>query len=60
MARFKTIEMMYGAGITGTKNGNNILPIKLELWKRDILPVKKSNYIKFKNIIYTRKENDFN
>lgn len=59
IARLKTIEMMEGVGITGTKNGNNILPIKLELWKRDVLPVKKSNYIKFDNITYMRKENDF-
>ena len=54
MARFKTIDMMKGAGILGTKNGNNILPIKLELWKRDILPIKKASYIKHENIVYAR------
>ena len=55
IARFKTVDMMGKAGIKGRKNGNNIVPVKLELWKREILPIKKSNYVRHKNIVLMKK-----
>ena len=51
IARLKTIDMMNRAGIKGRKNGNNTVPVKHELWKREILPIKKSNYIKRNNVV---------
>ena len=43
MSRLKTVSMMKQAGIEKPD---------IQLWKRDIFPIKKSNYIVDKNIIY--------
>lgn len=45
ISRLKTINMMKEAGIRGTSNGGKqFLPIKLELYKREVIPVKRLEY----------------
>ena len=45
ISRLKVLHMMKEAGIKGTSNGNNYhLPLKIELQKREILPLKVTNY----------------
>lgn len=52
ISRLKTIRMMEKAGIRGTGNGaGRWLPIKLELWKREVYPIIKLNYVEKNNII---------
>jgi hypothetical protein len=52
ISRLKTLDMMRKADIKGAGNGTGRwLPIKLELWKREVFPVKKLDYIKKNNIV---------
>jgi hypothetical protein len=52
ISRLKVLNMMKEAGIRGTGNGvGRWLPIKLELWKREIYPINKFDYIEKNNII---------
>ena len=57
IARIKTTSMMKQVGIKGTGNGvGKNLPIKLELFKRDIRPVKFSNYVEKSNIVFDNRD----
>ena len=57
IARIKTTAMMKKAGIKGTGNGvGKNLPIKLELSKREIHPVKFSNYVENNNIVFDNRD----
>ena len=52
ISRLKTINMMKDAGITGKKNGlGRHLPIKIELWKREIKPIKSVQPMEENDII---------
>ena len=52
ISRLKTMNMMKDAGIKGAKNGSGtFLPIRIELEKREILKIKKTNYLRYNNII---------
>ena len=45
ISRLKILQMMKGAGIKGTGHGNGYnLPLKIELQKREVLPIKVTNY----------------
>jgi len=53
IARLKTVSMMKEAGIKGTGNGvGKFLPIKLELSKREKLPIISNNYMECGNIVF--------
>ena len=52
ITRLKTLDMMKKAGIRGTGNGSGRwLPIKIELWKREVFPIKEFDYVEKNNII---------
>tara|TARA_Y100000592_G_scaffold85623_1_gene137921 strand:- start:281 stop:976 length:696 start_codon:yes stop_codon:yes gene_type:complete len=52
MSRLKTIAMMRKAGIKGTSNGSSqYLPIKIELYRREIHPNKQFDFIAQDDII---------
>ena len=52
ISRLKTINMMKEAGITGKKNGlGRHLPIKIELWKREVKPIKSIQPMEENDII---------
>jgi len=52
ISRLKVIKMMQQAGIKGTGNGQGRwLPIKIELWKREIFPVIEFDYFEKDNIV---------
>ena len=45
ISRLKILQMMKDAGIKGTGHGNGYnLPLKIELQKREVLPIKVTNY----------------
>ena len=45
ISRLKILQMMKSAKIKGTGNGNGYnLPLKIELQKREVLPIKLTNY----------------
>jgi len=51
IVRLKVINMMKHAGIKGSSNGGGtFLPLKIELDKRDVLPLKKPTFMKYNNI----------
>ena len=53
IARLKTVSMMKEAGIRGTGNGiGKFLPIKLELTRREKIPIISNNYMEKDNIIF--------
>ena len=57
ISRLKIINMMSKAGIKGTGNGaGRNLPIKLELWKREIIPVKEEIMEEYNDIIFNNGE----
>jgi len=52
ISRLKILNMMKEAGITGKRNGlGRRLPIKIELWKREIRPIKSVQPLKESDII---------
>ena len=52
ISRLKTLDMMKKAEIKGTGNGSGRwLPIKIELWKREVFPIKHLDYTKKDNIV---------
>ena len=52
VARLKTISMMKEAGIKGTSNGKKqFLPIKLEFYRREVIPNKTFDFIENEDII---------
>jgi len=52
VARLKTISMMKEAGIKGTSNGKKqFLPIKLEFYRREVIPNKTFDFIENGDII---------
>jgi hypothetical protein len=45
ISRLKILQMMKDAGIKGTGHGNGYnLPLRIELQKREVLPIKATNY----------------
>lgn len=57
IARLKTASMMKESGIKGTGNGvGKFLPIKLELSKREKIPVISSSYMESDNIIFDNRD----
>ena len=57
ISRLKVINMMKQAGIKGTGNGiGRNLPIRLELWKREIIPIKEKIVEKYNDIIFNNGE----
>lgn len=45
ISRLKILQMMKNAGIKGTGHGNGYnLPLRIELQKREVLPIKVTNY----------------
>ena len=52
LSRLKTIAMMKESGIKGTSNGaRQHLPIKIELYRREIVPNKSFDFVREGNII---------
>ena len=52
MSRLKTIAMMKEAGIKGTSNGSSQhLPIRIELYRREVQPNKEFDFVLQNNII---------
>jgi len=52
ISRLKILNMMKEAGIKGASNGaGTYLPVKIELEKRDVLKIKKTNYLRYNNVI---------
>ena len=57
ISRLKIINMMKQTGIKGTGNGSGRnLPIKLELWKREAIPVKEKIVKKYNDIVFNNGE----